>query len=65
MMGQTHLMASSPLTGTFNIRIYEVTFLGLVCVTIRIGKRSSCLCACHKFDWESGGVAQLILKLVS
>jgi hypothetical protein len=65
MMGQTRLMASSPLTGTFNICIYAVTFLSLVCVTIGIGKRSSCPCAaCHEFVWESGGIAQVILKLV-
>jgi hypothetical protein len=63
-MGQTHLMASSPLTGTFNICIYGVTFFSLVCVTVRIGKRSSCPYACHKFVWESGGVAQFIFKLV-
>lgn len=49
----------------FNMCEYAVTFLSLLCVTIRIGKRSSCPCAaCHKFVWESGGVAQLILKLV-
>lgn len=64
-MGQTRLMASSPLTGTINMCVYAVTFLSLLCVTIRIGKRSSCPCAaCHKFVWESGGIAQLILKLV-
>jgi hypothetical protein len=63
-MGQTRLMASSPLTGTFNIYIYAVTFLSLVCVTVRIGKGSSCPCACHEINWESGGVAQVILKLV-
>ena len=63
-MGQTRLMASSPLTGTFKICIYLVTFLSLVCVTVRIGKRSRCPCACHKFVWESGGVTHFILKLI-
>jgi hypothetical protein len=65
MMGQTHLMVSSPLTGTCNIYIYAVTFLSLVCVTVRFGKISSCPCACHEFVWESGGVAHAFFNLSS
>jgi hypothetical protein len=65
MMGQTHLMASSPLTGTFKLCIYAATFLSLICVPVRrIGKRSSCPSACHKFVWESGSVTHFIPKLV-